>query len=642
MNIYAKLTLLCVFLVVIVSSIIFVFTNIEIKKAYKEELLLNITRQSESTIANIEQFIFSRIKDVNMATKNPYFRISDISSDELTKRLQELESINELYYSFTFYDTAKTVIADSKQQSVGVKNEATALWSKLSSEDKSAMDVSYSENMGSVMMQFASIVNDYYSNDPSGILVGQVRVDELFKIMGDISLNNDSTRKLEVDLMNMDGLILYSNNEELQPLSSIHPYFNEIKDNRGSRVNFLDTDNKLLFSTHQRSYLDYAGNDWILCIGISKESAFLPLKEIQNKILIVILSGIGLSILLALIAANLFVKPIIRLSRKAEEIGKGNFNVEIDIKSNDEVGTLAKQLANSSQVLMKKLEEQQQSNSILEEQNNEIALQKTKLEEVNKQISDSILYAKRIQTAMLPDLKSIKKVVADAFAVYKPKDVVSGDFYWSERIRQGRNEFLVVACADCTGHGVPGAIMSIMGSNQLTNIIYYQNYLDPNKILARLDKLIKMELQQRDEDWQNRDGMEIGICVINLDDLKMEFSGAGIPLRIIRNGDLMSYKSPKLMIGGIDGDERIASSLINKEEIQLKKGDRIILTSDGFQDQFGGPNDKKFMIKKLKDLLIETANLSLEKQGEILSSEFEAWKGDGPQTDDVLVLGVEI
>ncbi|WP_258104826.1 SpoIIE family protein phosphatase [Marinoscillum sp. MHG1-6] len=640
MNIYAKLTLLCLFLVVVSSSVIFVFTNLKVKKTYSEEILISVTKQAESTISNIEQFIFSRINDVRMATKNPYFRIGDISSEELTSRLQELENLNDLYYNFTFYNMEGVRVADSKRQSVGKSDTTNLLWKKLSPETPSTMAVSISPELDRVIMQFGATVNDLFDQNPSGVLVGSILLDELFKIMGDISLSGDSTVRLNVNLIDQNGLILYSNDPSSTPLKSAFNDFDLIKDAKGSsRVNVVETDNDLYFVAHQQSYLNYEGNDWILCVSTDKESVNAPLKDVQSQILLIILAVLGASLILALVAANLFVRPIVKLSEYAEEIGSGNLNVKIDITGNDEIGKLGKLLATSSKSLMDRIHEQKESNQKLEQQKAEIEKQKHLLENVNQQISDSIIYAQRIQNAILPDLNSISKLVNDAFVIFKPKDVVSGDFYWFERIRQGRSEYLVIACADCTGHGVPGAIMSIMGSNQLTNIIYYQNYLDPNKILARLDKLIKMELQRDNE--ENRDGMEIGICVINLDDLKMEFSGAGIPLYLVRNNELTTYRSPKVMIGGIEGDEREAAAVINKEEIQLSEGDRLFLASDGFQDQFGGPQDKKFMGKNLK-ALIQESSVSLSDKKVALEEAFDKWKQNTPQTDDVLVLGIEI
>ncbi|MFT7158245.1 MAG: serine phosphatase RsbU (regulator of sigma subunit), partial [Parvicella sp.] len=222
----------------------------------------------------------------------------------------------------------------------------------------------------------------------------------------------------------------------------------------------------------------------------STTDPYAPLQAIQSHLVLIVCLVLGGSLILALIAAHIFVKPIVNLTRMAEEVSKGNLDVEIKIDSNDELGRLATLLSNASQVLIKRLAEQKQLNDKLEAQNTTMESQKVLLEHANKQVSDSIVYAQRIQQSILPNLSSLNKVINDLFVFYQPKDVVSGDFYWFERVRLGRNEYLVIVCADCTGHGVPGAIMSIMGSNQLTNIVYYQNYIDPTKILARLDKVI--------------------------------------------------------------------------------------------------------------------------------------------------------
>ncbi|MFT6783511.1 MAG: serine phosphatase RsbU (regulator of sigma subunit) [Saprospiraceae bacterium] len=374
----------------------------------------------------------------------------------------------------------------------------------------------------------------------------------------------------------------------------------------------------------------------------STTDPYAPLQAIQSHLVLIVCLVLGGSLILALIAAHIFVKPIVNLTRMAEEVSKGNLDVEIKIDSNDELGRLATLLSNASQVLIKRLAEQKQLNDKLEAQNTTMESQKVLLEHANKQVSDSIVYAQRIQQSILPNLSSLNKVINDLFVFYQPKDVVSGDFYWFERVRLGRNEYLVIVCADCTGHGVPGAIMSIMGSNQLTNIVYYQNYIDPTKILARLDKVIKFEL--KGDERLNRDGMEMGLAIINLDDLKLEFSGAGIPLYIVKKGtkELLTYKSPKFMIGGIDGDEKEVSEKLSKVEITLEAGDKIYMATDGFQDQFGGKEDKKFLSKRFKDLLAENSDLPMQDQLARLTDSFNDWKGNAHQTDDVLVFGFEI
>ncbi|MEL6560502.1 MAG: PP2C family protein-serine/threonine phosphatase, partial [Bacteroidota bacterium] len=247
----------------------------------------------------------------------------------------------------------------------------------------------------------------------------------------------------------------------------------------------------------------------------------------------------------------------------------------------------------------------------------------------------------RIQRSMLPDAKMLKGIFKESFILYKPKDVVSGDFYWFERINRAGKEYMVIAAADCTGHGVPGAIMSMMGNNLLTNIVYYQNYLDPNKILARMDQEIKYELKQGENPEDSKDGMEMGLCVLDLDTNELDYAGGGIPLYIMRDGELMIYKPDKVMLGGMVGKSEDDNNL-NVHHIQLQKKDTLYLCSDGFQDQFGGPQDKKFMAKRLRELFNEISDKPMVEQNEIINDRFSDWKKDTDQTDDVMMLGFRI
>lgn len=359
------------------------------------------------------------------------------------------------------------------------------------------------------------------------------------------------------------------------------------------------------------------------------------LGEFQSGLFLIVTIVLIGSVILALLISNAFVKPIVKLSQVAEAIAQGKSDVKLDIDRNDEIGTLARQLAVTSQNLMSQLEEQKHLNS-------QLAEQKIEIEKVNVQLTDSISYSQRIQNSMLPDPKNLKRIVKDVMVFYKPRDIVSGDFYWFERVRQGRDEYLVVACADCTGHGVPGAIMSIMGSNQLTNIIYYQNNLDPQKILARLDKAIKLELYRDGQEDTGKEGMEIGICVINLDDYIIEFAGVGIPLYFVRNGELEVIKSIKEMVGDMPGEERDVETRIEKRSIETKKGDRFYMTTDGFQDQFGGPEDKKYLSRNLRNLFVKFKDIPLKDQMNEFEKEFNGWKGSGYQTDDVQIIGFEV
>lgn len=373
----------------------------------------------------------------------------------------------------------------------------------------------------------------------------------------------------------------------------------------------------------------------IQVLSVESSIAETTLSEFQSGLFLIVTVVIIGSIILALIISNAFVRPIVKLSEAASDIAHGKSDVTLDINSNDEVGTLAKQLTVTSQTLMKQLAEQKNLNS-------QLAEQKIEIEKVNVQLTDSISYSQRIQNSMLPEPSTLKRVVKDLMVFYKPRDIVSGDFYWFERVRQGRNEYLILACADCTGHGVPGAIMSIMGSNQLTNIVYYQNNLDPQKILARLDKAIKLELYRDSKDETRKDGMEIGVCVINLDEYTMEFSGVGIPLYFLRNGELEVIKSIKEMVGDMEGEERDVETRIQKRVIEAKKGDRFYMASDGFQDQFGGPGDKKYLSRNLRNLFVKFSDIPLKQQTSEFEKVFNAWKGSGHQTDDVQIIGFEL
>ncbi|MFK7951993.1 MAG: SpoIIE family protein phosphatase [Ekhidna sp.] len=639
MKISAKLTILCLFLVLSTAGILSFFADIKVAKTLKDEIVASITQQSKGISSDIGRFMFSRLNDVRMAAKNPYFKSTGSSSEEITKRLQELENLNDLYYSFSFFDKNRFRIADSKRLSIGKQHANDLYWGKLRNGQDAAVDVSKSESVGRVVMHFAANVES-----DQGVLVGRILVNELFKVVGEFSLSADSSRRLDIHLVDDKGTILYSNTTPSKILNETYSNFDLVKNIEQTGVTFLETEDDLYFVSRETNYLSFSGNNWTLVLSIPKERAYAPLNQIRTQILYTVIPVVLVSVIFALIAANIFVRPIVQLSKAAEEIGKGKLNTKIPIKTNDEVGTLAKQLSKMGNGFYKQIKDQRILNKKLHIQTKKMVNQKNQLEFYSSQITDSISYAERIQRATLPPTHTLQSVFPESFVMYKPKDLIGGDFYWFEKIRKGNNEYMIIACADCTGHGVPGAIMSIMGSNQLTNIIYYQNYIDPRRIISRLDKVIKFELQRESDEETNRYGMEIAVCVIDLDTLKMEFSGVGIPLRLIKAGtnELTIHKSARMMVGGMEGDEQQVTANLNKEVIQLDPKDKIYLSSDGYQDQFGGEHDKKFMTKNFNKLLEESSSKPMEEQKKILDTRIKEWSKNTSQTDDIVVLGFEI
>lgn len=257
--------------------------------------------------------------------------------------------------------------------------------------------------------------------------------------------------------------------------------------------------------------------------------------------------------------------------------------------------------------------------------------QKILLEEKNNEITDSITYAKRIQAAILPSDEIFKTHLPNSFVLYKPKDIVAGDFYWMEKV----NNEIFFAAADCTGHGVPGAMVSVVCSNALNHGLEKNTSINPGLLLDSTRDFVKNKFET---DSNNvKDGMDIALCALNFSTNQLQFSGANNPLYIIRENELIEIKGDKQHIGKHHKESKFTNHNIN-----LKKNDCIYLFSDGYADQFGGPKGKKFMYKQFKNLLLKISNLPLNQQKEILDDTFENWRGDLEQIDDVCVIGVKI
>ena len=263
----------------------------------------------------------------------------------------------------------------------------------------------------------------------------------------------------------------------------------------------------------------------------------------------------------------------------------------------------------------------------------EVINQKEIIEQKNKEITDSINYAKQIQRSILPLTHDIYKLLPDSFGLYKPKDVVSGDFYWVGQ----QNGKVLVAAADCTGHGVPGAFMSMLGSNKLDHAVYDKGITRPSEILKMLNQGVKSTLKQSLAD-SLRDGMDIALLCIDYENSRIEFAGANRPLYHIRRGMLCEMPPTKSAIGGLTPDDQEFAH----EEIDIAKGDCIYIFTDGYADQFGGEKGKKMMTKNFRELLISIHDKPMKEQEEHLEKLFLEWKGDFEQVDDILVIGIRI
>lgn len=256
------------------------------------------------------------------------------------------------------------------------------------------------------------------------------------------------------------------------------------------------------------------------------------------------------------------------------------------------------------------------------------------IHEKNKKINDSINYAKRIQNAILPDNGIIRKALPDSFVLYKPRDVVSGDFPWFVQ----RNDDLFIAAVDCTGHGVPGALLSLIGYFLLNDIVRSRQVSDPGKILDLLDEGVTQTLRQDTGEAATKDGMDIALCRINKKNGTVEYSGAHRPLLVMKKGVMEEVKGDRFPVGG--GIAKNQSSFTTTK-VELGKGDSIYFSSDGFPDQFGGPEGKKFGSKRVRELVEKLHALPAAESSVAFDKEWENWRGNHKQTDDVLLIGIK-
>jgi tetratricopeptide (TPR) repeat protein len=288
--------------------------------------------------------------------------------------------------------------------------------------------------------------------------------------------------------------------------------------------------------------------------------------------------------------------------------------------------------------------QKQSANAIITQQKEEVETQKTLVEAKNKDILDSITYAKQLQDAILPPISLIKKHLPESFVFYKPKDIVAGDFYWMEKV----DETVLIAAADCTGHGVPGALVSIVCSNALNRAVKEFKIKEPGKILDKVREIVVETFSQRhmltEKKWEIQDGMDISLIAISpgnpepsVNNLNIQWSGANNALWYIMQNEIREIPPDKQPIGIYD-----KSKPFTTHTLRVQKGDTLYLFTDGYADQFGGPNGKKFMAKQLSEKLNEIGDKTMEEQKKILEQIFMDWKGSLYQVDDVLIIGIKV
>jgi phosphoserine phosphatase RsbU/P len=383
---------------------------------------------------------------------------------------------------------------------------------------------------------------------------------------------------------------------------------------------------------------------------VSEEVAVLR-RELL-KFLLVFAITVVIVIILLYRKTKVITDPIKRLVSNVNRITAGHLNERADVLGNNEIASLSEQFNNmiaelesyyneleqkvkdrTAEVVAQK-EEIEAQRDTLQEQRNMLAETNDNLQKAYTEIEDSIHYASRIQNAILPPDEYLQKIIPNAFFFYKPRDIVSGDFYWVA----AKNGKVIIAAVDCTGHGVPGAFMSIVGNNQLNYALNVKNESRPSEILRILDEGVMATLRQtKNESVQ--DGMDLAMVAIDTKKKIVEFSGAFNPLIIVRKGEVEKFKGDRVPIGGHIVE---AKKVFTHHEIAYEDGDMAYIFSDGFPDQFGGPKGGKYMSGKFVNFLQSIAEQPIEDQYAYLDKELISWRGDEPQIDDILVIGIRL
>lgn len=386
--------------------------------------------------------------------------------------------------------------------------------------------------------------------------------------------------------------------------------------------------------------LDIKGMNWVILSEIDESEAFSHVYLLRNTIVMVFAVLIVLITVTSLLVSRGITRPIKALTSSSRELARGNLDVKINVDRADEIGILALSFKSMRDSIQKLIKDLQDINANLEnkvaERTKELQHQKDLMEEKNMEIIDSINYAERLQQAILPPLNKVGEHLSDFFILFKPKDIVSGDFYWMAT----KGNKVLIAAVDCTGHGVPGAMVSVVGSNGLYRCVKEFGLSKPSKILDKLTDIIIETFDTHGTDV--KDGMDIALCSIDKETGVVEFAGANNPLWIVRKGvnlpeNFIEIKGDKQPIGAFE-----YRKVFTNHTIQLEEGDCIYMFTDGFADQFGGERGKKLKYKPFRKLIADHLELEMEQQLEKLDHAFELWKGDFEQVDDVCVIGVRM
>ncbi|MCS7004256.1 MAG: SpoIIE family protein phosphatase [Cytophagales bacterium] len=641
LKISLKLTFLSLALVVFTSLILFHFANQEMQSVLRKRILSEFAITTDFYIQKVEQYNQLHLQNIRFLASDFLIERYFLYIDSLSEHLGQLQKFDSAYVDLTVYDTLYQEVASSQK----VLSNHLQQVEFLKQVDREGTYWITELDSLNVVCYAVPIYHDYKKvGFFTGVITAQ-EISHLFDVNPMIEMSEISpliTDSIKIFLVDSSDIIIYSN--EYAAGTSLRQENIILKKLKQNPVYYYETKSKLYF--YARFHKDV--NGWQLIMSIPTSIAFRPLIEIRKKFTYISVIVVAVAGIIGYLTSRRFSRPIRRLAIVADQVASGNFDAPIQVETHDEIGYLAKHFKVMAANIKKRVKEIQQQKAQIETQKQELERAYRELDYKNKQTLASINYAKKIQASMMPDVLKLTQYFEDAFVLYLPKDIVSGDIYWFDVVsdKHTNREYLMIAVMDCTGHGVPGAVMSILGSNLMTNIVTYGRKTDLEKVLTALHANIVQILHQADTPDNSQDGMEIALVSLDLESKKLKFAGCGRPLWIIRNGELHEIEGNKITVGGISKislkkAEKFTDFAVQIHEISLVKGDYLYLFSDGYKDQIGQER-KKFSNKRFKEILLQIHKLPMHEQQAWLEAELRKWQGDEKQTDDILVLGINV
>ncbi len=617
------------------------------------EEITQVLNFQDITLSVLEENINPKLEQVSQKLALNYFpSTKNIRSTNLSKIRKEL-MLDSTLYDFYIIDTNGIVVNTTFKEDLGLNffsfgEEHKAMIKKIFRQGEFVNEKFTIEAKTRRLKKYTyqpTLDGNYiielgiYSQTADAI------INTIKEALNDISKKETSIVSAEL-FMNADNPFSLTKTEEIEPNEKL--FIKERFEKKDSsliekRINRRFLSYQYFFMDSKKSEL-YKGS--VIRIVTDKTNEIFD--EFLRLLSYIIIFIIVLVIIIFVIyrKTRLITNPIKKLVTNVSRIADGNLSERAEVLGNNEIATLSQkfnvmieQLEELYNDLDKKVKERTAEvvaqKEEIESQRDELAKQRDLLTEQQKHIMDSIQYAKRLQYAILPTDEYIKELFPESFILFHPKDIVSGDIYWF--YNSGSKKYF--SAIDCTGHGVPGALVSMVGHNWLDYAVKDLKCEMPVDILQALNTGVTSTFKEKDEDGAVKDGMDIALCCVDYDQMKLYFAGAYNPAIIIRNGELFQLKGDKCPIGAFS---RRAVSGFRNQEMDVQKGDMIYVFSDGYTDQFGGNDNRKFLMTNFKQLLVNVHSLPVEQQKEKMEATLFDWMKYEHQLDDILVIGIKV